>query len=104
MSSEFARFCKAADVPPGSKKAAKIDGTWVLVCHTKDKRLFAVSNICSHATKPLMNGRMRNCRITCPVHGAQFDLETGEALSLPATKPIPTYELRVVDDWIEVRV
>lgn len=103
MSSEFTRFCKLSDVPPGGKKAAKINDTWVLVCHT-NKGLFAVSNICSHAVKPLMNGRVRNCRITCPVHGAQFDLATGEALSLPATKPIPTYEWRVVDDWIEVRV
>jgi len=103
LSSDFTRFCKLSDVPPGSKKAAKVNDTWVLVCHSKD-RLFAVSNICSHATRPLLNGRVRNCRITCPVHGAQFDLATGAALSLPATKPIPTYELRVVDDWIEVRV
>ncbi len=103
MSSEFTRFCKVEELPPESKKAAKINGTWVLVCHS-DGRLFAVSNICSHAVKPLLPGRMRNCTITCAVHGAKFNLETGEALNLPATKPIPTYELRVVDEWIEVKV
>lgn len=103
MSSEFTRFCKVSDLPPESKKAAKINGTWVLVCHS-DGRLLAVSNVCSHAIKPLLTGRLRNCVITCPVHGARFDLETGAALNLPATKPIPTYELRVVDDWIEVKV
>jgi 3-phenylpropionate/trans-cinnamate dioxygenase ferredoxin subunit len=47
---------------------------------------------------------MRNCAISCPVHGARFSLETGEALDLPATKPIPTYDVRVVDGWIEVRL
>lgn len=103
MSTNYSRFCKLDEVPPGSKKAAKINDTWVLVCHTKDK-LYAVSNICSHQAKPLINGRVRNCAITCPVHGAKFNLETGEALNLPATKPIDTYELRVVDDWIEVKV
>ncbi len=103
-SNDFTRFCKLEDLPPGSKKASKINNTWVLVCHTRDEQLFAVSNICSHATKPLAGGRMRKCTITCPVHGAKFDLESGEALSLPATKPIPTYELRVEDDWIEVAV
>ena len=103
MSNDFTRFCELADVPPGAKKALKINDTWVLVCNTKD-RLFAVSNICSHQAKPLMMGRVRNCKITCPVHGARFDLETGEALDLPATKPIDTYEVRVVDDWIEVKV
>ena len=103
MSNDFTRFCELADVPPGAKKALKINDTWVLVCNTKD-RLFAVSNICSHQAKPLMMGRVRSCKITCPVHGARFDLETGEALDLPATKPIDTYEVRVVDDWIEVKV
>lgn len=103
MSNQFTRFCELADVPPGAKKALKINDTWVLVCNTKE-RLFAVSNICSHQAKPLMMGRVRNCKITCPVHGARFDLETGEALDLPATKPIDTYEVRVVDDWIEVKL
>lgn len=101
MSSEFVRFCPVADIPPGAKKHAKIDGTWVLVCNSKDT-LYAVSGICSHQEKPLFNGRVRNCKITCPVHGARFDLATGAALDLPATKPIPVYEVRVVDDWIEV--
>lgn len=103
MSNTYTQFCKLEEVPVGGKKAAKINDTWVLVCNVKD-RLFAVSNFCSHQRKPLLNGRVRNCAITCPVHGAKFNLETGEALNLPATKPIPTYELRVVDGWIEVKV
>lgn len=90
-------------MPPGAKKAVKIDNTWVLVCN-EDERLFAVSGICSHQVKPLVNGRVRNCMITCAVHGARFSLETGAALNLPATKPIETYQVRVVDDWIEVLV
>ena len=101
MTGTFTRFCAAAELPPGSQKHAKIDDTWVLVCHTPEQ-LFAVSGICSHQHKPLFNGRVRHCKITCPVHGARFDLETGAALDLPATKPIPTYEVRVVDGWIEV--
>ncbi|MBL4826228.1 MAG: non-heme iron oxygenase ferredoxin subunit [Spongiibacteraceae bacterium] len=103
MSGEFIRFCAVSDIPAGGKKAGKVNGTFVLVCNSKN-RLFAVSNICSHQVKPLHGGRVRNCTITCPVHGAKFNLETGEALNLPATKPIETYELRVRDDWIEVNV
>ncbi len=101
MSNEFVRFCPVSEIPSGGKKAAKVGETWVLVCNVKD-RLLAVSGICSHQHKPLFNGRVRNCKITCPVHGARFDLETGAALDLPATQPIPTYEVRVVDDWVEV--
>ncbi len=98
---EFKQFCQLSELPEGAKKARKIDGTMVLVCHTKGE-LYAVSNVCSHQEKFLHMGRVRNCRITCPLHGAQFDLKTGAALCLPATKPIPTYEVRVVDDWVEV--
>jgi 3-phenylpropionate/trans-cinnamate dioxygenase ferredoxin subunit len=103
LSEEFTRFCKLAELPRGAKKALKINDTWVLVCNAND-RLFAVSGICSHQAKPLFNGRVRNCKITCPVHGARFDLETGAALDLPATRPIDIYEFRVVEDWIEVKV
>jgi 3-phenylpropionate/trans-cinnamate dioxygenase ferredoxin component len=103
LAAEFTRFCKLSEVPAESSKAAKINDTWVMVCHSNG-RLFAVSAICSHQFKPLVNGRMRNCAISCPVHGARFSLETGAALDLPATKPIATYPLRVVDDWIEVGI
>lgn len=101
MSGEFTRFCQLSEIPQGSKKALKLNDTWVLVCNT-NKGLLAVSAICSHQQKPLFSGRVRNCKITCPVHGARFDLKSGEPLDLPATKPIPTYEVRVVNDWIEI--
>lgn len=103
MTKEFTRFCEVSDLPEGAKKAKRLNDTMVLVCHTKGE-LYAVSNVCSHQDKFLHMGRVRNCRVTCPLHGAQFDLKTGEALNLPATKPIATYEVRVVDDWIEVCV
>lgn len=103
MSKEFKQFCLVSELPPGGKKARKIGDLPVLVCNTQ-KGLFAVSNLCSHQAKFLNAGRVRNGRITCPLHGAQFDLETGKAMCLPASKPIATYEVRVVDEWIEVCV
>jgi 3-phenylpropionate/trans-cinnamate dioxygenase ferredoxin component len=101
--SEFVRVCAKAELPDGEKKLVEIGGKPVLVCNSGDK-LFAVSNICSHAEEKLECGRMKRGIIVCPVHGARFDLATGAALSAPAFRPITTYELRVVDDWIEVAV
>lgn len=103
MSKEFQRFCAAEAVPDNGKKAGRVNGKPILVVNTKGK-LFAVDAMCSHQEKFLTAGRVRNCRITCPLHGAQFSLETGEALCKPASKPIGTYAVRVVDDWIEVEV
>lgn len=99
----FARVLPAAEVPPGTKKAVEVAGKSILICHSND-RLFAVSNICSHAEEKLECGRMSRGWIACPVHGARFDLATGRAMNPPATRPIQTYEVRIVEDWIEVLV
>ena len=97
----FSRVLPAAELPPGTKKAIDVAGKSILLCNTND-RLFAVSNICSHANEKLECGRMSRGWISCPVHGARFDLASGRAMNPPAVRPIPTYEVRVVDDWIEV--
>jgi len=99
----FARVAPAADVPLETKRAFEVGGRTILVCHAPE-RWYAVSNLCSHANEKLECGRMSRGRISCPVHGARFDLATGRALNAPATQPIATFEVRVVDDWIEVLV
>jgi 3-phenylpropionate/trans-cinnamate dioxygenase ferredoxin component len=42
--------------------------------------------------------------IACPLHGARFELATGRAMNPPAKQPIATFEIRVVEEWIEVLV
>lgn len=103
MSSSFSRVLKASDVPPGTKTVVDIGGKCVLICHAEE-RFYAISNVCSHNEQPLQRGRLSRTSISCPFHGARFDLATGKALNLPAVKPISTFELRIVDDWIEVLV
>ncbi|MDE2597190.1 MAG: non-heme iron oxygenase ferredoxin subunit [Sphingomonadales bacterium] len=99
----FVAVAKVDEIAPGAKKLVQVNGTGVLVCHTKD-RFFAVENLCSHAEEPLDCGRMRAGWIACPVHGARFDLETGAAMNPPATQPIRTFAVRVTGDDIEVAV
>jgi 3-phenylpropionate/trans-cinnamate dioxygenase ferredoxin subunit len=92
-----------SDVPDGEKKPVELGGKKILVCHAGGK-FFAISNICSHDNEKLECGRMSKSWIACPVHGARFELATGRAMNPPAKLPIATYEVRVVDDWIEVAV
>ena len=103
MSASFVRVAKVADLPIGTKQAFEVGGKAVLVCHAPEC-WYAVSNICSHANEKLECGRMLRTSISCPVHGSRFDLATGRALDAPATQPIATFEVRVVEDWIEVLV
>jgi 3-phenylpropionate/trans-cinnamate dioxygenase ferredoxin subunit len=78
-------------------------GTEIVLCHTLDK-VFAVQNLCSHAHEKLDCGRMKSGWLACPVHGARFDLATGDPINPPATMPIRTYEVRVEDGEILVAV
>jgi 3-phenylpropionate/trans-cinnamate dioxygenase ferredoxin subunit len=98
---EFTRVVKSSDLPPGTKKPVEVGGKSILVCHSANG-LYAVSNICSHAEEKLECGRLARTWIGCPIHGARFELATGRAMGPPATKPIAIYEVRVVEDWIEV--
>lgn len=59
--------------------------------------VFAVGDRCSHAEASLAEGEVFDYEVECPRHGSEFDLRTGKPLSLPATKPVPTYEVMVED-------
>lgn len=62
--------------------------------------VFAVGDRCSHAEASLSEGEVYDCIVECPRHGSEFDLRTGEVLSLPATKPVPTYPVAVEDGYV----
>lgn len=100
---EFMRVARAADVAAGTSLLVTVNGQEILLCNSKDK-ITAIINKCSHAEEKLECGRIRNGWISCPAHGARFNLETGEAMNHPATLPIQTYPTRIVGEWVEVEV
>jgi 3-phenylpropionate/trans-cinnamate dioxygenase ferredoxin subunit len=99
----FIAAAKLDEVPPGTKKLVELNGTEVVLCNTRDQ-IFAIRNLCSHAYEKLDCGRMKNGWIACPVHGARFDLETGEPMNPPAVMKIDTFAVQISGDTIEVAV
>jgi 3-phenylpropionate/trans-cinnamate dioxygenase ferredoxin subunit len=63
---------------------------------------YAIKDDCPHQHLPLADGLVENCTITCPYHGACFNIKTGELLSPPACENLTTYKTRVVDDTIQI--
>ena len=98
---EFVAVAKLEDVPPGGKKLVVVGGVELILCNTKD-RIFACRNLCSHAYEKLDGGRMKGGWIACPVHGARFDLETGQPMNPPAVMPIDVFAVEVEGDTIKV--
>lgn len=64
--------------------------------------VFAVENRCSHALATFDDGRLRGYRLMCPLHGACFDIRTGEPFGPPASRSIRRFETRVEGERVLV--
>ena len=79
----------------------EIDDLQIVVFNIGGK-YFAIEDRCSHDDGPLGEGDLEDNKIVCPRHGAQFDVRTGAALSLPAVVDIPAYPIRLVEGQLEI--
>jgi 3-phenylpropionate/trans-cinnamate dioxygenase ferredoxin subunit len=71
----------------------------IIVLKVKEK-LYAIGDICSHDDGPLDNGLIEDHCIVCPRHGAEFDIRSGKALTMPAIKDIPSYPVYQVGNTL----
>jgi 3-phenylpropionate/trans-cinnamate dioxygenase ferredoxin component len=91
----FRRLVGAANVMCGKLQRFDVDGAPVCVAHVEPGRFLAVADGCTHEDQSLSEGWLSGCEIECPRHNAIFSLETGQALSLPATEALQTYSVQV---------
>src|ERR1700754_2146189 len=92
-----------SEMPQGSMRPVTLGGREIVICHTREG-VYALDNVCTHAHARMCEGRLRATRLVCPLHGASFDIRDGRVLGPPATVPLPTHQVRVVDGTIEVAV
>ena len=82
-----------ADLTLGKPKRIDVDGVAVCVARVGDE-VFAIGDTCSHSDASLSEGDITEYRIECWLHGAEFDLRTGAALTLPAVEAVPTFDVQ----------
>jgi 3-phenylpropionate/trans-cinnamate dioxygenase ferredoxin component len=95
----------ADEFPSGSSKIVRLGNLFVGVYNCGGE-LYAIEDRCSHDDGPLCEGDWDEdeCRVICPRHGSAFDLATGVPRSLPATEPVATFPVGVVDGSIVVEL
>ena len=71
----------------GKPVAIEVDGVAVCLTRVGDE-VFAVEDTCTHSEASLSEGEVSGTKIECWLHGAEFDLRTGEALTPPATSAV----------------
>lgn len=84
-------------------KPIKIDLDGTPVCVTKiGEEVFAIADTCSHSDASLSEGEVSNYKIECWLHGAEFDLRTGEVATPPASIPVETFEVNRNGDELTI--
>ncbi len=102
MSEEFIQVADITDIEINQSQTVQIEGIDILICHTING-IFAVEDKCTHADIPLCGGQIIDNYITCPVHGAVFDLTDGSVHSPPAFEDLQTFEVLLEDTSISVK-
>jgi nitrite reductase/ring-hydroxylating ferredoxin subunit len=97
----FVRVATAAEVPEGAMRVV-CDGLAVVT--RVEGRLHAFGNACPHAGGPLGEGLLKGRVVKCPWHAGRWDVTTGKALTLLETTAIPTFDVRVVGEDIEIEL
>ncbi len=100
-----ARLCAVDELAPGHARRFDVAGLRVALVRIGDD-FYAVGDRCSHEDFSLADGEVwsAECEIECAKHGSTFDLRTGAPCSLPATRPVPVYDVVVDGDDVSVVV
>jgi 3-phenylpropionate/trans-cinnamate dioxygenase ferredoxin subunit len=101
--SEFVQVCKVTDVPDPGKLVVEVEDRIVALFHL-DGELWALDDLCTHDGGTLADGELEGHTIICPRHGARFDVRTGQALTMPATKATAAHQVKVEGNDVFVRL
>ncbi len=99
---EWVTVGRVDEIPPGTHKVADVNDVMIAVFNVEGK-LYAIEDICTHDGGILTGGPISGCIITCPRHGATFDVCTGAALTAPAYEPTATFPVRIENGIVQVK-
>lgn len=99
----YQTVAKATDIAPGCGRAVAV-GEKQIALFNVDGTFYAIGGTCTHRGGPLAEGSLEGTRVTCPWHGATFDVCTGKNETPPAPKEVPSYKVRMVGEDIEVEI
>lgn len=103
--SDFVPVARTRDVSDPGSMLVEVGDQLVVLIHAAG-HWYALDDVCTHDGGPLSDGPVDAAEgtIACPRHGAKFDVRTGAALTMPATKPTVAHEVKVAGDQVLVRL
>jgi nitrite reductase/ring-hydroxylating ferredoxin subunit len=100
---EFIKVATTDEIAPGQAKLVEVGGNEIALFNVGGS-FHAIDNTCTHVGGPLCEGEIDGAEVTCPWHGAIFDVTTGQVLGPPAAQSVTRYNVRVNGSDVEVEV
>lgn len=100
---EFGRVADSAEVAEGELAAFDVGGERIAVANVGGT-FHAFNDTCTHLRCSLAEGELEGTVVTCPCHGSQFDVTSGEVLRGPAQEPVQSYAVRVENEALRVEL
>jgi 3-phenylpropionate/trans-cinnamate dioxygenase ferredoxin subunit len=100
---DFVKAATTTEIEPGQVCLVEVKGKQIALFNVGGE-FFALDNACTHRSGFLAEGEVSGNEVTCPLHGAKFDVRTGEVMGPPAQRAVARYGVRVTATDIEVEV
>jgi nitrite reductase/ring-hydroxylating ferredoxin subunit len=98
---DYFKVAQADELEEGELMAVEVDGEPVCLAKVEGC-IYAFTDNCTHISGPLNEGELDGEVLTCPWHGAQFNITTGKVLRGPARQDIASYPVKVEDNAVFV--
>ena len=99
--SDFVAVVGVDELSDPGKKVVEVDERLVIVFKV-DGQFYCIDDICTHDGGTFDEGQLCEHTISCPRHGAKFDIRTGKPLTMPATEATVVHNVKVVDEQVFV--
>jgi len=93
---------EAKEIAPGKGMSVAVADRRIAIFNLEG-RYYAIDDTCPHVGAPLGSGWVDGHRVACPMHGWEFDIRTGEGLTVPGC-PVTRYEVREVEGQIQISI
>ena len=101
--SRFVEIARTNEITPGEAKMVEVEGKKIAILNLEGD-YYAIDDTCPHASGPLSEGKVEGEVVTCPWHGSEFNIKTGEVLRPPARRGVKNYKVQVEGSIIKIEV
>ena len=100
---DFIKVAATDELADEQAKLVELEGQKIALFRV-DGAFYALSDTCTHRGGPLSEGELEGAEVTCPWHGAKFDIRTGAVVGPPAPQAVKSYPVRVTGADVEIEV